>query len=154
MSIETAIEKYLRFSVDILSDVKIWNLGAERFKATVFESSMKHIIKSAGFSEDVLMQEDDPLCKSFVVALPVTNMTPQIFRTYQVRANYGYDCTIVQAARATTATADLFKPVSIKFGGVTETFVGAGLGYGNPTRLVLEEAEAIFGPSQSVAYSM
>ncbi|KAG6867062.1 hypothetical protein C0993_007129 [Termitomyces sp. T159_Od127] len=78
-------------------------------------------------------------------------MTPRIFRTYEVEANQGYDCTVVQAARATTATPNLFQPVSISSGGVTETFVGASLGYSNPTSLVLEEAVMAFGSSQPVA---
>ncbi|KAG6890471.1 hypothetical protein C0992_001328 [Termitomyces sp. T32_za158] len=148
MPIDLAIEKYINFSRDIYSDVKKWSRGAEKFKATVFESGMRDILQSAGFSEDVSMQEVDPLCKSFVVALPSVNMTPRIFRTYEVKANQGYNSTVVQAARATTATPDFFKPVSITSGGLLETFVGASFGYSNPTDLVLKEAVVVFGPSQ------
>ncbi|KAG6883910.1 hypothetical protein C0993_002892 [Termitomyces sp. T159_Od127] len=151
MPIDLAIEKYVSFSQEVFSDVKKWNIKAEKFMATVFESSMRSILQSAGFPEDVLMREDDPLCKSFVVALPSANMTPRIFRTYQVNANQGYNCTVVEAARATTAAPRLFKPVSISSGGVSETFVGASLGYSNPTNLVLKEAVAVFGLSQPVA---
>ncbi|KAG6873809.1 hypothetical protein C0992_008411, partial [Termitomyces sp. T32_za158] len=77
--------------------------------------------------------------------------TPRIFRTYKVMANQGYDCTVVEAARATTATPALFKPVSIISGGIPENFVGAGLGYSNPTDFVLKEAVSVFGLSQPVA---
>ncbi|KAG6882667.1 hypothetical protein C0993_009649, partial [Termitomyces sp. T159_Od127] len=78
-------------------------------------------------------------------------MTPQVFRSYQVKATQGYNCTVVQAARATTATPNLFKPVAIVSGGVKETFIGADLGYSNPTNLALEEAVMAFGLSQPVA---
>ncbi|KAG6859395.1 hypothetical protein C0995_009014 [Termitomyces sp. Mi166 len=149
MPIDLAIEKYVNFSQDIYSGVK--KCRKEKFKASTFEFGMRGILKSAGFSEGVLMQDDGSLCKSFVVALPSANMTPRVFRTYQVKANQGYDCTVVQAARATTAAPKLFKPVSITSGGVSETFVSAGLGYSNPTSFVLKEAVMVFGHSQSVA---
>ncbi|KAG6867043.1 hypothetical protein C0993_007256 [Termitomyces sp. T159_Od127] len=125
MPIDLAIEKYVSFSQAVFSNIKKWSQRPEKFKATVFEAGIKGILKSAGFPEDVLMKEDDPFCRSFVVALPSANMTPRILRTYKVKANQGYDCTVVQAARATAATPDFFKPVSITSGGVSETFVGA-----------------------------
>ncbi|KAG6872967.1 hypothetical protein C0995_004506 [Termitomyces sp. Mi166 len=149
MPIDLAIEKYVNFSQDIYSGVKKWR--KERFRASVFESGMRGILESAGFSEDVLMQDDGSSCKSFVVALPSANMTPCIFRTYKVKANQGYDCTVVQAAYATTAVPELFKPVSITSGGLDETFVGGGLGYSNPTSLVLKEAVMVFGEDQTMA---
>ncbi|KAG6876215.1 hypothetical protein C0992_000471 [Termitomyces sp. T32_za158] len=150
MPIDLAIEKYVLFSQEVFSNVKKWS-WAEKFSATVFESGMRAMIQSAGFPQDVLMKEDHPLCRSFVVALPSANMTPQIFRTYEVSANQGYDCTVIQAARATTATPDVFKPVSISSIAVSEFFVGASLRYSNPTNLALEEAEITLGLSQPVA---
>ncbi|KAG6875566.1 hypothetical protein C0993_008531, partial [Termitomyces sp. T159_Od127] len=109
MPIDLAIKQYVLFSQEVFSDIKKWS-WAEKFKATAFESGMRSIIQCAGFSEDVLMEEDNTPCKSFVVALPSANMTPRIFRTYKVEANQGFNCTVVQAARATTATPDFFKP--------------------------------------------
>ncbi|KAG6898959.1 hypothetical protein C0993_002268 [Termitomyces sp. T159_Od127] len=151
MPIDLLIEKYVSFSQEVFSNVKKWNFGTEKSMVAVFESSMRDIIQSAGFSEDVLMQENNPLCRSFVVALPSANITPRIFRTYQVNANQSYNCTIMQAVRATTATPGLFKPVSITSGGIPETFIGAGVRYGNPTKLALDEAFTVFGPFQPVA---
>ncbi|KAG5333550.1 hypothetical protein C0989_005462 [Termitomyces sp. Mn162] len=78
-------------------------------------------------------------------------MTPRIFRSYLVKANQGYNCTVVEAARATTASPQFFKSVSIGARGLTEKFIGAHLGYNNPMNLVLEEAELVFGASQPVA---
>ncbi|KAG5349024.1 hypothetical protein C0989_006519, partial [Termitomyces sp. Mn162] len=71
--------------------------------------------------------------------------------SYLVKANQGYNCTVVEAARATTASPQFFKSVSIGARGLTEKFIGAHLGYNNPMNLVLEEAELVFGASQPVA---
>ncbi|KAG6894141.1 hypothetical protein C0992_007375 [Termitomyces sp. T32_za158] len=69
MPINLAIEKFVSFSKEVFSDVKKWKLGAEKFTATAFESSIRGILQSAGFSEHVMMQEDAPICRSFVLAL-------------------------------------------------------------------------------------
>ncbi|KAG6894201.1 hypothetical protein C0993_012074, partial [Termitomyces sp. T159_Od127] len=141
-----AIELYVWFSKKVFSDIKTW----PKFKATVFESGIRTILGSAGLSGNVLMQEGNPICKSFVVALPSTNVTPMVFRTYEALYD-NYDCTVVQAACATTATPDLFKPMSINSNGMIESFVGAGLNDSNPINIMLEEAVMLFGLSQSVA---
>ncbi|KAH0591432.1 hypothetical protein H2248_001509 [Termitomyces sp. 'cryptogamus'] len=151
MPISLAIQKYVDFSKKVYSDIKIFSMGSEKFKASTFVSAMEDILKSADFPADVLMQEEDPACKSFVTALPSSNMTPRHFRSYKVRANQGYNCTVVEAARATTATPHFFKAVSIGSRGLDEAFIGADLGYNNPISFVLEEAELLFGTSQPVA---
>ncbi|KAG6872178.1 hypothetical protein C0995_012312, partial [Termitomyces sp. Mi166 len=135
MPIDLAIEKYVNFSKKVYSDIKIFSMGSERFKASTFVSEMEDILRSAGLPVDILMQEEKPSCK----------------RSYEVRANQGYNCSVVEAARATTATPELFKAVSIGSGGLWEEFVGSHLGYNNPTSLVLEEAELLFGATQYVA---
>ncbi|KNZ76408.1 Nephrocystin-3 [Termitomyces sp. J132] len=151
MPIDLAIEKYVEFSKKVYSDIKTFSMGSERFKASTFVSAMEDMLQSAGFPADVLMQEENPFCKSFVAALPYANMTPRIFRSYSVKANQGYNCTVVEAARATTASPQFFKAVSIGAGGLNEKFIGAHLGHNNPINFVLEEAELVFGASQSVA---
>ncbi|KAG6868068.1 hypothetical protein C0993_007801 [Termitomyces sp. T159_Od127] len=130
MSIDLAIEKFVSFSQEVFSDVKKWKFRDEKFKATVFESSIRSIIQSAGLPEDVLMQEDDSLCRSFVTA---------------------FSSAMVQAARATTAMPGFFKPIEINFGGIIETFVGGGLHYSNSANFALNEAVLVFGLSQPVA---
>ncbi|KAG5720181.1 Nephrocystin-3 [Termitomyces sp. T112] len=149
MTIDQAINEYASFSKNVYSNVKTWSTSQEKFKASIFVSEMEKVLISAGFPIDISMQ-DQTFCRSFVVALPSANMTPRIFRTYQVRANPGYNCTVVEAARATTATPELFKPVVITAQGVSETFIGARLGYSNPTSVVLDEAKLVFGLSQQV----
>ncbi|KAG5337716.1 hypothetical protein C0989_009041 [Termitomyces sp. Mn162] len=70
MPIDLAIEKYVNFSRNVSSDVKKWSMSSHKFKASVFESGMRDILRSAGSLGEAFMQEDDFLCRSFVVALP------------------------------------------------------------------------------------
>ncbi|KAG6826181.1 hypothetical protein H0H92_000816 [Tricholoma furcatifolium] len=149
MPIDAAIEEYVKFSRKVYSDVKTH--GSEKFKATTFVSGMKDILKAAGYSVDLLILEDNSSCLSFVIALPAANMTPRIFRSYGVKANEDYNCTLIEAARATTATPQFFKPVIIGSEYLSETFIGASFGHHNPTSHVLKEAELVFGTSSTVA---
>ncbi|KAG6874980.1 hypothetical protein C0992_005698, partial [Termitomyces sp. T32_za158] len=113
---------------------------------------MKAIITSSGLSPNALLRDGvSQGWKSFVVALPSSNLTPRLFRSYLVGANQGYNCTIVEAACATTATPGLFKHMVITDGSISETFIGGNLGFNNPSKLVLEEAESVFGHSAQVA---
>ncbi|KAG6809211.1 hypothetical protein H0H92_001133 [Tricholoma furcatifolium] len=139
MPIDAAIEEYVKFSRKVYSDVK--KHGSQKFKATTFVSGMKDILKAAGYPVDLLILEDDPSCLSFVIALPAANMTPRIFRSYKVKANEDYNCTLIEAARATTATPQFFKPVIIGSEYLSEKFIGASFGHHNPTSHVLKEAE-------------
>lgn len=75
---------------------------------------------------------------------------PTCIRSYRVAANQGPECTIVEAARATTAVPGMFKPKVIDEHGVKMSYVGGGLGCNNPTAQLLAEAEWAF-PNQPVA---
>ncbi|KAG6875598.1 hypothetical protein C0992_003152, partial [Termitomyces sp. T32_za158] len=150
MPIDQAIEAYVRFTSSVFSDKK-WR-SKEKFKVSVFETNMKAIIELSGLSPNALLRDDDSQgCKSFVVALPSAHMTPRLFRSYTLGANQGYNCTIVEAARATTANPGFFKPVLITDGGIQEAFIGGNLGFNNPSKLVLEETESVFGYAAQVA---
>ncbi|KAG6875633.1 hypothetical protein C0993_008225, partial [Termitomyces sp. T159_Od127] len=151
MPIDQAIKEYVTLCSRVFSDKK-WQSRNEKFKASVFEASMEAMIKSSGLSPDALLQDDgSESCKNFVVALPAPHMTPRLFHSYTVGANQSYNCTIVTAARATTANPGFFKPVVITDGVISESFIGGNFGYNNPSRSVLEEAESVFGHSAPVA---
>lgn len=75
---------------------------------------------------------------------------PRLFRTYKVRKNRTYNCTIWEASRATSAAPTYFDPISIGDEGEQEKFVDGGLGYNNPIEQVLEEARYNF-PRRKVA---
>ncbi|KAG6808207.1 hypothetical protein H0H92_005051, partial [Tricholoma furcatifolium] len=134
MPIDMAIAKYIEFSKNVYSDTKI--LKADKFKAKTLASEMKRILDTAGFPVDISI---------FVTAVPTVSLISgaRVFRSYEVKANQEYNCTVVEAARATTATPGLFKSVFIGPQGLSEEFIGAQLGH-NSIRLMLDEAELVF----------
>jgi len=66
---------------------------------------------------------------------------PVLFRTYQSHETYS-GCKIWEAARATSAAPTFFKRIEI---GRRQPFIDGGLGCNNPSRVVLDEAKALFG---------
>jgi predicted acylesterase/phospholipase RssA len=85
--------------------------------------------------------------------MPAANMTaaiPRLFRTYKVPKNQSFDCTIWEAARATTAAPTFFKSIEIGRPGSKERFIDGGVGRNNPMSQVFEEAELVF-PGRLVA---
>lgn len=85
-----------------------------------------------------------------MAAHDMTARIPVIFRTYPAPQNETFDCTIWEAARATTAAPTFFKRMIIHEPGSRQPYIDGGLGRNNPTNQVLEEAELIF-PGRRVA---
>ena len=79
-------------------------------------------------------------------------MHPVLLRSYTTWAatERNYDCTLWEAARATTAAPTFFKRMIIHEPGSRQPYIDGGLGRNNPTAQVLEEAELIF-PGRQVA---
>lgn len=73
---------------------------------------------------------------------------PVIFRTYDSPDEPAAECTIWEAARATSAAPTLFKQIEI--GPRRQTYIDGGLGRNNPTGTLLEEAGVVF-PGRRVA---
>ena len=69
---------------------------------------------------------------------------PILFRTYQSHETHSH-CKIWEAARATSAAPTFFKHIEI---GNKQPFIDGGLGCNNPSRVVLDEAKAVFGDHQ------
>ena len=69
---------------------------------------------------------------------------PVLFRTYPVPKNESFDCTIWEAARATSAAPTIFKSIEIGESGLRQFYINGGVGLNNPTMQVLTEAELIF----------
>ena len=69
--------------------------------------------------------------------------TPVLLRTYRSR-EIPLDCKIWEAARATSAGPTFFKRVEIK----GQPFIDGGIGCNNPSRLLLDEAKALFNNRQ------
>jgi hypothetical protein len=77
-------------------------------------------------------------------ALDIAAGTPCLFRTYRAPKNQTFDCTIWEAARATTAAPTFFKRIVIGTLGSSQPYVDAGLGCNNPVIQILEEAVLMF----------
>ena len=81
---------------------------------------------------------------SFVCAKNAHNMNaniPMLFRTYESHETHP-GCKIWEAARATSAAPTFFKRIEI---GRAQPFIDGGLGCNNPSWVVLDEANALFG---------
>ncbi|KAJ7452321.1 hypothetical protein FB451DRAFT_1374164 [Mycena latifolia] len=123
------------------------NGSAERFKASQLEAVLKQI-----FREEKMRDVGPDACKTFVCAMHQSNLNagiPQLFRSYDTPEEPAHDCKIWEAARATSATPGLFKPIEIGQGGVRPKYIGGCVGHNNPTSLTVAEAQQMY-PSQPV----
>ena len=69
----------------------------------------------------------------------------ECLRTYSHANAMSAGCTIVEAARATSAAPTFFEPVKITFSnGTTSTFIDGGVGFNNPAWQAVEEAHQIW----------
>ena len=67
---------------------------------------------------------------------------PTLLRTYESRYSEDLGCNICEAARATSAAPSFFP--AVRLGRLQRIFIDAGLGYNNPARVLLDEAERIW----------
>ncbi|KAJ7448125.1 acyl transferase/acyl hydrolase/lysophospholipase [Mycena latifolia] len=121
--------------------------SAEQFKASEMEAALRQI-----FREEKMRDLNPHACKTFVCAMHESNLNagiPQLFRSYDTPQEPALDCKIWEAARATSATPGLFKPIEIGRGGVRPKYMGGSVGHNNPTSLVVAEALQMY-PSQPV----
>ncbi|KAJ7448407.1 hypothetical protein FB451DRAFT_1375405 [Mycena latifolia] len=119
----------------------------EAFRASKFEEVLKDI-----FNTEKIHDPNPNHCKTFVCAMNKMNMNavmPELFRSYNTPNEPASDCMIWEAARATSATPGLFKPMEIRSRRMKQQYIGGSLGHNNPTALVLAEAECIY-PSRPV----
>ncbi|XP_006461642.1 hypothetical protein AGABI2DRAFT_151295 [Agaricus bisporus var. bisporus H97] len=145
MDVDTAIKNYDDLSKQVFSAMKLWGDG--KFRATTLEAAMKSVVKTVtGDSESPLLEGDQAgVCRTFVCAKNAHNMDiPVLFRTYQSSETHS-NCKIWEAARATSAAPTFFKRVII---GRDQPFIDGGLGRNNPSQVVLEEANVLFGARQ------
>jgi len=90
------------------------------------------------------------LFASFVCAANALNIgCPELLRTYSVPRT-SIECTIWEAARATSAAPTFFKRIKIGRKHMEQEFIDAALGCNNPSMEVLKEADIAFGPDRKV----
>ncbi|KAK4233068.1 acyl transferase/acyl hydrolase/lysophospholipase [Achaetomium macrosporum] len=149
-SVPQARREYVRIAEEVFSLPRY--LQKNTFDGRKLEEAVKRLLGNDRSEEKML--ERDGSCKVFVCAVPQQDVKaragPRLFRTYRVRENASFNCTIWEACRATSAAPSYFEPIKIGDDGEQETFVDGGLGYNNPVEQVLEEARRIF-PGRKVA---
>ncbi|KAJ7445461.1 hypothetical protein FB451DRAFT_1433230 [Mycena latifolia] len=121
--------------------------STEQFKASQLEAVLRQI-----FREEKMRDISPHACKTFVCAMHESNLNagiPELFHSYNTPEEPALDCRIWEAARATSATPGLFKPMQIGWGGVRPKYIGGGVWNNNPTSLVVAEAQKMY-PSQPV----
>ncbi|KAH0580696.1 hypothetical protein H2248_002181 [Termitomyces sp. 'cryptogamus'] len=149
MSVEQAIASYKYLAEQVFFERKRFSF-CHKFSARRLEAVMKDIVVEHDESQnkDALMRSDESAlseCKTFVCATPLLNKQyPRLFRSYDVRADQDLNCTIWEAARATTAIPAFFNSIFIG-DSVKEEFIDSGLDCNNPVMEVLEEARYLFG---------
>ncbi|KIJ49330.1 hypothetical protein M422DRAFT_246422 [Sphaerobolus stellatus SS14] len=152
MTAEDALREYTKlleriFSANNRKLIKSSEKGS--YKASTLEATMKELIARSGFIGEEPMREDNQneYGRVFVCALPLHNMRHvQRLRTYPVSKNDIPTCKIWEAARATTASPWVFKSIAISgLAEIKESLIDSGTRCNNPTELVVDEAEELFG---------
>lgn len=152
LSMNDAIQCYMR----VVERVFMRTKAGGNFRVTPFEEVLKEIMDRFGDGDDTQMiGERGPRCRTFVCVREDDSsgsIKPQKLRTYAHPAEPPYQCTFLEAVRATMGNPALFKPPVISNdNGTTTTFLDAGDDHYNPVYDLYDEAMSLF-PSRNVAY--
>ena len=165
MTIDEAITAYTRLVEDVFSSKTILGSHKPRTSAFRLENAItKFICSSLNVEESqaqkvCMLNDNGPkwqvatphvmasiyLYCSFVGAVTANNLSfPTLFRAYVPPRHASYNCTIVEAIRATTAEEPFFPRIDIGDANAKETFIHGGSRINNPVKALLEEAVEIF----------
>ncbi|KAJ7101080.1 FabD lysophospholipase-like protein [Mycena epipterygia] len=111
--------------------------STEQFQTSKFEEALKKI-----FKQEKMNDLNADACKIFVCTMNAG--IPHLFRSYNTLEEPASNCMIWQAARATSATPGLFKPMEIVLAGLKQQYIDGCVGNNNPTSLVVEEAKQLY----------
>ncbi|KII83594.1 hypothetical protein PLICRDRAFT_444669 [Plicaturopsis crispa FD-325 SS-3] len=146
LTVDKAIEEYVKLTQTVFSETKQWSRSRTKYSANKLQNSMKDIINSSSGDAEMRMLNDSNGCKIFVCAVPREHADrPTLFRSYENQQEPPINCMVWEAARATSATHELFKEIHIMTtAGVNEVFINGSYRCNNPTAVLLEEAAKIF----------
>lgn len=113
-----------------------------KFDDEILERKIKDIIQAQNLDGNASLAHPDGKCKTFVVATIVRAASNAVLmQTYDnFPSSEAFDCTIWQAARATSAAPTFFKPIEIEY----VQYVDGGVGHNNPAELAIHEAHKIW----------
>jgi predicted acylesterase/phospholipase RssA len=155
MSVNDAIDAYKVLSENVFGEeTRSWLSKANpistepRYSVDNLEAAIRKIAGDTKLADP----DGEPKCRVAVVAVKKvdTDALPDLLRSYTTDVP-PYICTVLDAARATSAATRFFPPAKVKIRyGLEVTYLDGGLGYNNPTRLALNEAEKIWGSGRGV----
>ncbi|KAG9119195.1 hypothetical protein FRC07_005926 [Ceratobasidium sp. 392] len=176
MSVDDVIRAYAKMARQIFSETKWW-WKEGRYKASRLEKAINVTVgentprdaqttdsfpvtererkrQNVAFGSSQMMTDPHvggDFCPVFVCAVSAEDVKIEpLLRTYSVIAKALPNCSIWQAARATSAAPSFFKPAMITDVVGPWRFVDGGLGYNNPTKKLLQEVAEQF-PDRKVA---
>lgn len=156
MTATQCLEEYNSLARTVFEKPKKTKLGfpsqGGMFSASKLEEVVQGLAARKANEENARMLAEEGSCRCFVTALAFSNVQkPILLRSYRSDDEIPIDCTIWEAARATTAAPTFFKPIDIKRqGGHTTKFMDAGMRINNPLELVLKEAQLCYGSERKV----
>ncbi|KAI1387387.1 uncharacterized protein F4822DRAFT_406280 [Hypoxylon trugodes] len=151
MSVQDCIDAYGKLSERVFKPRKrsfnvvgkgkdLWSLSGA-FDADELAQAIREVVVQAGEDGNAKLLEADPGCKVFVCAMRAEITKPVRLRSYETPTTVQeVDCTIVEAARATSAASSFFKPIVID----GQTFTDGATGYNNPVEEVFDEVNQIW----------
>ena len=116
--------------------------GRFHYDVEILEEQIRNVLHQVGESEEALLYDSrDDCCRTFVVAKRhlAIESAPVLFKSYEVDGTE-IQCTIIQAARATSAAPTYFPPIEIEY----DQYVDGGIGFNNPAEEALREALRIW----------
>ncbi|KAI0470488.1 hypothetical protein GGR56DRAFT_660588 [Xylariaceae sp. FL0804] len=153
MGVDECIQKYLEVSsaafqlkrskVNIIGRAKDLLKGEGAYRGDQLAAEFKKAALAFDGDENAKLLLPDSPCKAFVCSFEQAYNSPTRFRTYianTTKSASTHDCTIWEAARATSAAATFFDQVVIG----QQSYVDGATGSNNPVEIVLEEARDIW----------
>ncbi|KAI0975279.1 hypothetical protein F4678DRAFT_322006 [Xylaria arbuscula] len=154
MGVDECIRKYLdvssaafqpkRSRANILARAKDLLRAEGAYQGHQLEIEFKKAALAFEGNEDAKFLCPSSPCKVFVCSFEKALNTPTLFRTYVSEATRKSmatgDCSIWEAARATSAAATFFDPVRIGH----QSYVNGATGFNNPVEIVVDEARSIW----------
>lgn len=157
MPVNNAIEKYKDLAEQVFGEETRSLQGrpdpcatpsVPRYSAQKLEAAVRKFAKDEKLADPAA----EPTCRVAVVAVMkiAIGKSPDLMRTYTTDVPT-YDCTVIDAARATCAATLFFPPAMVQIKPhLRVTYLDGSLGYSNPTGLAVEEAEHIWGPDRKI----